>query len=110
MIVKVIIPIGEDELEVTWDAVPGAVEYKIYALYEPGESFKRCRTVSTNSYYRELKTWYLPGYCLKVSAVDEEGRETQAIEAKYSWRGDLPPVSKEVISALSVINSFLLDE
>ncbi len=78
---------GDEELTVTWDAVPSAVEYKIYTEYEGiGTGFKWYRTVKSNQYSRELKAKFRSTYRLKISAVDLYGNETSLVEPRYSWK------------------------
>jgi fibronectin type 3 domain-containing protein len=67
-------------IRISWNAVPGAVSYKIYAPDTPGSSsnFDLIGTSTTNSYTDSFpgasETWYY-----KVSAVNSIGESAQSI-------------------------------
>lgn len=78
---------GDEELEMTWNAVSGATSYRIYNnIKETGKTgWYHYRTVTSNSYSRELKMNYRNGYRMLVSAIDANGNESKLVEANYSW-------------------------
>lgn len=75
---------GIETLTMTWNPVPGAIEYWIYTLM-PGQDVqpKLYRITSTNYYEREMKLKYIDGYRLWVSARDFQGNTSRAIEATW---------------------------
>ncbi|WP_052752798.1 M57 family metalloprotease [Kordia zhangzhouensis] len=78
---------GDEELTMTWNAVPGATSYKIYNnIKETGKTgWYHYRTSSSTSYSRELKLSYRNGYRMMVTAVDANGNESKMVEANYNW-------------------------
>lgn len=78
---------GDEELDVTWTAVSGAVSYRIYNnIKENGKTgWYHYRNTSSNSYGRELKRKYRSGYKIRVTAIDANGNESKMTEANYNW-------------------------
>lgn len=78
---------GDEELSMTWTAVSGATSYRIYNnINETGKTgWFHYRTVTSNSYGRELKLKYRAGYRMRVTAIDASGNESKMTEANYSW-------------------------
>ncbi|EDP95200.1 M57 family metalloprotease [Kordia algicida OT-1] len=78
---------GDEELTMTWNAVPGAMSYKIYNnIKETGKTgWYHYRTRTSNSYSRELKRKFRSGYKMMVTAVDANGNESKMTEANYNW-------------------------
>ncbi len=78
---------GDEELDVTWNVVPGAVEYKIYSQTDVNSGeFYHYRTVRNNRYSRELKKKYRTNYRILISALNASGVESKFIEPDYSWK------------------------
>jgi len=78
---------GDEELSMTWTAVSGATSYRIYNnIKETGKTgWYHYRTVTSNSYGRELKLKYRAGYRMRVTAIDASGNESKMTEASYNW-------------------------
>jgi hypothetical protein len=78
---------GDEELDMTWTAVSGAVSYRIYNnIKETGKTgWYHYRTVSSNSYGRELKVKYRSNYKMRVTAIDASGNESKMTEATNNW-------------------------
>ncbi|WP_298508221.1 M57 family metalloprotease [uncultured Kordia sp.] len=79
---------GDEELEMTWNAVPGAVSYRVYNnIKESGKTgWYHYRNTTSNRYSRELKRKYRNGYRMRVTAIDANGNESKMTEANYSWQ------------------------
>lgn len=78
---------GDEELEVTWNAVPGATSYRIYTQTATSSGkFIHYRTRTSPSYSRELKVKYRGSYRLLISALNANGEESKFVEPNYSWK------------------------
>ncbi len=77
---------GKSELEVTWDAVPGATRYYIITDYRTAGEFELYKIELSNIYVRELKLIFRDQYRLFISAADDNGNVSRAVEPGYSWK------------------------
>ncbi len=72
---NVVVTPGDGKASLTWNAVPGAVEYKVYCMREGGKSFFHCGTSRTpSSTISSLKNGTT--YLFKVKAVLRSGDKT----------------------------------
>ena len=81
--------VGQTEINLTWDTVPGATGYAVYRGTSSGGPYTKIATPTQNSY---SDTGLTPGttYYYQVAATDSSGEGTRTAEFSAATAAQLP--------------------